>query len=63
MRMITEPESWLGLRSERAIAGDFAAPVARRVTPHRPRSSDAPPVSLRAVGSVIRRTLGMLLGR
>ena len=28
MQMFSEPESWLGLRSERLVAGDFAVPVA-----------------------------------
>ena len=63
MRMITEPESWLGLRSERSVAGDFAAPVARRITPPGPTLEDATPVTWREVRSVIRQTLGMLLGR
>ena len=30
MRLFSEPESWIGLRSERTVAGEFDAPVAPR---------------------------------
>jgi hypothetical protein len=61
--MITEPESWLGLRSERVVAGDFDAPVAARARRQRPNPDAAAPVSWREVRSGFRRTLWMLLGR
>jgi hypothetical protein len=63
MQMFSEPESWLGLRSERAVAGEMAAPVRLRAAPSRPAPEASPPMSWREVRSVIRRTLGMLLGR
>ena len=63
MRMFSEPESWLGLRSERAVAGEFDAPVAPRATPSRPKPDATYVLSLREVRSVMRRTLAMLLGR
>ena len=63
MRMFSEPESWLGLRSERAVAGEFTAPLAPRAIPLRPELDAAPTLSLHEVRSVMRRTLAMLLGR
>jgi hypothetical protein len=61
--MFSEPESWIGLRSERTVAGEFAAPVAPRTTPRRPAPGGSPALSWREVRSVMRRTLAMLLGR
>ncbi len=63
MRMFSEPESWIGLRSERAVAGEFAAPVAPRATPRRPAADGSPALSWREVRTVMQRTLTMLLGR
>jgi hypothetical protein len=61
--MFSEPESWIGLRSERAVAGEFAAPVAPRTTPRRAQPDGGPTLSWREVRSVMQRTLAMLLGR
>lgn len=63
MRMFSEPESWLGLRSERAVAGEFAGRVALRGTPRQPQPETPPAISWRDVRSAVRRTLRMLLGR
>jgi hypothetical protein len=63
MRMFSEPESWVGLRSERLIAGEFDAPVARDTAVRRPKAEEAGLLSLREVRGVMRRTLTMLLGR
>ena len=57
-------ESWIGLRSERTVAGEFDAPVARRYgTPRQSCAGGGPALSWREVRSVMRRTLAMLLGR
>jgi hypothetical protein len=63
MRMFSEPESWIGLRSERVVAGEFDAPAAPRMTPRGPTPGGGPALSWREVQFVMRRTIGMLLGR
>lgn len=63
MRLFSEPESWIGLRSERAIAGEFDASAARDGA-FRPQLSDAAaPLPLREIRAAMRRTLATLLGR
>lgn len=62
MRMFSEPESWLGLRSERVVAADFGGPTALRSAPPR-RTPDGAPLSWPEVGKVVRRAIGMILGR
>jgi hypothetical protein len=63
MRMFSEPESWLGLRSERTVAGEFAAPLSPRAMPPRPKLDTAPTLSLQGGRSVMRRALAILIGR
>jgi hypothetical protein len=63
MRMFSEPESWIGLRSERAVAGEFDAPMARNTTFRQPKADAAASLSLREVRAVMQRTLAMILGR
>jgi hypothetical protein len=62
MRLFSEPESWIGLRSERAVAVEFGRPAAPRPIPPRPMG-DAAAFSWREVSAVMRRTMAMLLGR
>lgn len=63
MRLFSEPESWIGLRSERTVAGEFDAPVVRG-TAIRPPLTDAPaPLRLREVRAAMQRKLAFLLGR
>ena len=62
MRMFSEPESWIGLRSERVVAGEFEAP-ARGTTFRQAKTDAAASLSLREVRAVMRRTLVVLLGR
>jgi len=59
--MFSEPESWIGLRSERTIAGEFDAPVGPSMP--RPALDGSLARSWRAVGSAIRRGLTTLLAR
>lgn len=63
MRLFSEPESWLGLRSERVVAVEFGRPAALRAMPPRPVAGDVPAFSWREVRSVMRRTVAMILGR
>ena len=62
MRLFSEPESWIGLRSERTVAGEFDAPMARDTAFREPKAEAGTP-SPREVRVAIRRTLAMLLGR
>jgi hypothetical protein len=61
--MFSEPESWIGLRSERVVAGEFDASMARDTTVRQPKADVAASLSLREVRAVMRRTLAVLLGR
>jgi hypothetical protein len=61
MRLFSEPESWIGLRSERTVAGEFDAPVARDTAFRPPPVGDVAPLPLREVRAAMRRTLAMLL--
>ena len=59
MVLFSEPESWIGLRSERAVAGAFES---LRETPRMPRlpTSGAKPSPLRWVG-IVRRRVAIIL--
>lgn len=63
MRMFSEPESWLGLRSERVVAVEFGRPAERRASPPRQAAGDTPDFSWAHVRSMLRRKLTVLLGR
>jgi hypothetical protein len=63
MRMFSEPESWIGLRSERAVAGEFDVPTARDTAFRQPKADRAASLTLHEVRAVMRRTLATLLGR
>ncbi len=63
MRLFSEPESWIGLRSERAVAGEFDAPAKRDTASREPKADAAAPLRLCDVRAAMRRTLALLLGR
>ncbi len=64
MSILVEPESWLGLRSERAVAGDFTATSpAATAAPNRREPTVAGHLSWPAIRAVFHRTIGMILGR
>lgn len=63
MRMFSEPESWLGLRSEQLVAVEFGRPAPVRPAPPRLVAGDVRAFSWREVRTVMRRTLAMILGR
>jgi len=61
MQMFIEPESWLGLRSERVVSAEFA-PAVPRSNPQ-PPDSDETPFSWRAIRMAVRRRLRIPPGR
>lgn len=63
MRMFSEPESWLGLRSERMVAVEFGRPAELRPAPPRQVAGYAPEFSWRQIHTVMRRTVAVLWGR
>lgn len=61
MRLFSEPESWIGLRSERAVAGEFDSPRdASRI--RRAPGDGTTETPLRWVG-LARRRLAIILRR
>lgn len=60
MRLFSEPESWVGLRSERAVAGEFESSRDTPRMPQVPASGVMASSPLRWVGDV-RRRLAIIL--
>jgi hypothetical protein len=64
MLLFSEPESWIGLRSERTVAGEFDLPASGGIRRLEPSAADRTvPWSLRVLRARVERAMARIRGR